>query len=67
MTDQKIETITIDTGPVRDRVYLGDGLYAARDDMHIILYTERENGMHWVGLEPGVFERLLDYKKSVMP
>ena len=67
MTDSEIQTIYIDTGPVREREYLGDGLYAARDDDHILLYTERENGTHFVALDRGVFERLTEYKKRVMP
>lgn len=66
MSDSETNTIFVDTGPVRDREYLGDGLYAAVDDMHILLYTERENGTHYVALDRGVFDRLIEYKKRVM-
>lgn len=47
------------------KTYLGDGLYATFDGDHFILSTPRENGEHWVGLEPPVFEALLRYRKEV--
>lgn len=65
--ESETQTIYVDTGEVRQREYIGDGLYAARDDNHIILFTERENGTHWVALEPDVFARLTEYKNRVMP
>jgi len=45
--------------------HLGDGLYAHFDGYHFILSTERENGTHWVGLEPCVFDAFIDYRKQV--
>lgn len=45
--------------------YLGDGLYVEFDGFHFILSTERENGIHWVGLEPSVFDELIRHRKQV--
>lgn len=45
--------------------YLGDGLLVHFDGYHFILSTERENGIHWVGLEPSVFDELLNFRKNV--
>lgn len=67
MTENEIQTIYVDTGPEREPEYLGDGLYASRDDMHIILKTERPSGVHYVALDRDVFERLIAYKQRVMP
>jgi hypothetical protein len=36
--------------------YLGDGLYASFDGTQIILRAPRENGDHFVALEPSVLE-----------
>jgi len=49
----------------RQKTYLGDGLYATFDGYHFILSTSRENGEHWVGLEPYTFDALLAYRKEV--
>jgi hypothetical protein len=45
--------------------YLGDGLYASFDGFMITLRAPRENGDHWVGLEPNVFAALVEYQKQV--
>ncbi len=45
--------------------YLGDGLYASFDGWQIILRAPREDGDHYVALEPSVFEALLHYRKTV--
>ena len=45
-------------------VYLGDGLYARIEGGMIILRAPRINGDHWVGLEPEVWNALLDWLKS---
>ena len=45
--------------------YIGDGLYASFDGYQFILSCERENGKHWVGLEPPVFDALIDLRKQV--
>ncbi len=41
--------------------YLGDGLYAETDCGMIMLKAERENGVHFVGLEPQVFDQLIQF------
>jgi hypothetical protein len=41
--------------------YLGDGLYASFDGWMLTLKTSREDGEHWVGLEPEVLEALLQF------
>lgn len=45
--------------------YIGDGAFVHFDGYHFILTTEREDGEHYVGLEPPVFEELLRYRKEV--
>jgi hypothetical protein len=47
------------------KTYLGDGLFVHFDGYHFVLSTERENGVHWVGLEPHVFNELIAYRKQV--
>lgn len=47
------------------KTYLGDGLYARFDGFHFVLSTERENGEHWVGLEPFVFDNLIKFRREV--
>jgi hypothetical protein len=47
------------------RIYLGDGLYANFDGYHIMLFSERENEEHWIGLEPEVFNNLLEYRTQL--
>jgi len=41
--------------------YLGDGLYASFDGWMITLRAPREEGDHWVGLEPEVFAALVKF------
>ncbi len=36
------------------QTYLGDGLYVHMDGDMVILSTPRDNGTHWVALEPMV-------------
>lgn len=43
--------------------YLGDGLYASFDGFMITLRAPRENGDHWVGLEPQVYAALTRFAK----
>ena len=45
--------------------YLGDGLYAHFDGYHIILSTPRENGEHYVALEPSVLAAFDQYKERI--
>jgi hypothetical protein len=44
-----------------DETYLGDGLYASFDGYHVTLRATRSDGDHWVALEPGVFDELLQF------
>lgn len=48
-----------------EKTYLGDGLYATFDGYSFILSAERENGEHWVGLEPFVFNALIEFRDEV--
>lgn len=48
------------------REYLGDGLYVGFDGYHIVLFTEREDGTHYVGLEPSVMQALKDYEITLI-
>lgn len=48
-----------------ERLYLGDGLYAAYDGWIIELSVDRDNGRHWVCLEPEVFEALMRFVMKV--
>jgi hypothetical protein len=41
--------------PDRGETYLGDGLYASFDGWMIKLRAPRDNGDHWVGLEPAIY------------
>ena len=45
---------------VRD-FYAGDGVYVGHDCHQLILYTERENGEHWIALEPEVLAVIIRY------
>lgn len=54
---------------LKEKQYLGDGLYAHHDGYHIVLSTERENGTHHIGLESQVlsaFDRYREYISSLM-
>ena len=44
--------------PFGEEVHLGDGLYASFDGWYLRLRAPRENGDHWVGIEPGVWNAL---------
>jgi len=41
--------------------YLGDGLYVSFDGFMVTLRAPRENGDHWVGMEPDVLESFERY------
>lgn len=45
--------------------YLGDGLYASFDGFQIILRAPREEGDHWVALEPNAFIALTEFVNSL--
>jgi hypothetical protein len=45
----------------REESYLGDGLYASFDGFMFTLRAPREDGDHWVALEPQVMEAFLAF------
>ncbi len=45
--------------------YIGDGVYVHFDGYHIVLRTEREDGIHWIALEPAVLRDLIAYQKRI--
>lgn len=44
-----------------EKFYLGDGLFVSDDGYMIILSAPRQEGEHWVGLEPEVLDSLFHY------
>ncbi len=49
-----------------NEVYLGDGLYASFDGWSVNLRAPRENGDHWVGIEPEVWKNLLEFRRAAI-
>jgi hypothetical protein len=45
--------------------YIGDGVYADFDGYHVVLTTERENGVHLIYLDPDVVRELARYVADV--
>jgi hypothetical protein len=41
--------------------YIGDGVYASFDGYAVWLQTQREDGRHWLVLEPAVMRSLNDF------
>jgi hypothetical protein len=50
-----------------EETYLGDGLYASFDGWLIKLRAPRIGGDHWVGLEPEIVARFLQWLEKVEP
>lgn len=46
---------------MNSKTYLGDGLYAHDEGFQVVLSTERENGVHYVALEPEVLESFMRF------
>ena len=46
--------------------YLGDGLYASYDGSMFILRAPREDGDHWVGLEPDVMLAFDEFRQAAL-
>jgi hypothetical protein len=42
-----------------EEVYVGDGVYARWDGMAVLLKTERDNGTHYIYLEPQHIENIV--------
>jgi len=49
----------------KDAMHVGDGCYASHDGWYLWLCAERENGIHYVGLEPVVFRSLLKWARKI--
>ena len=45
--------------------YIGDGVYAHFDGYQIVIRTERDDGIHWIALEPSVLRALNHYSNRV--
>lgn len=45
--------------------YLGDGLYAEFDGIHVVLWAHRDGQRHEVYLEPDVVDSLVLYVKRL--
>jgi hypothetical protein len=57
--------VTMDVNDLKFKTYLGDGLYAGFDGWQIILWAPREDGTHYVALEPDVLKALIDYESRL--
>lgn len=53
------------TNAYSKKTYIGDGAYVSFDGYHFIISTERDNGVHWIGLEPPVFDALIKFRERV--
>lgn len=49
-----------------NETYLGDGLYASFDGYQFILRAPRDDGDHWVALEPSVFDSLVAFRNRII-
>ncbi len=47
------------------KTYLGDGVYAFYDGFSIILATRRNNGVHWLALEPAALLQLEHFEREI--
>jgi hypothetical protein len=54
-----------ETERAAEDAYLGDGVYASFDGYQIILQTPREDGTHWLSLEPPVLAELIFYAQRI--
>lgn len=48
-----------------NETYLGDGLYASFDGFIFTLRAPREDGDHWVGLEPAVLRAFDEFRETI--
>ena len=51
---------------MKTETYLGGGLYASFDGFAFNLRAPRENGDHWVALEPDVFDALIEFRAKTI-
>lgn len=47
-----------------EQTYIGDGVYARWDGMSVLLETERDNGKHYIYLEPQHVENIVRLMKE---
>jgi hypothetical protein len=52
-------------GTTKDESYLGDGLYAEFDGWQLVLRAARQDGSHWVALEPEVYTNLIRFTEHI--
>jgi hypothetical protein len=45
---------------------LGDGLFCSFDGHQIKLRAPRENGDHWVALDPAAFDALIEFRAKTV-
>ena len=50
---------------IKQKDYLGDGLYVRHDGYNIVLSTKREDGEHFVALEPEVLQAFDRYRDRI--
>jgi hypothetical protein len=50
---------------VKDPVYLGDGVYAQDEGFMIKVWTDREDGQHFIYFEPEVFYALVQFGTKI--
>jgi len=53
------------TETTEDESYLGDGLYVTFDGWNMVLRAPRENGNHYVALEPETYSALLRFAEHI--
>lgn len=52
---------------LRDKIYLGDGVYAGKDGFHIWIWTSNgENESTPIALEPAVLDSLIAYRARLL-
>lgn len=64
MLEDDLEQFPLEYDNIK-RTYLGDGLHAEFDGFGIKLYCDREDGEHWVYLEPFVYHELIYWVKEL--
>lgn len=52
-----------DLPEMNKETYIGDGVYVSFDGFYVRLRTPRENGDHWIGIEPHVYSDLRRWLK----
>jgi hypothetical protein len=66
MSVGSVRKCRVKEGPMADETYLGNGLYASFDGWQVILRAPREDGDHWIALEPEVWGALLAFERETI-